>query len=80
MPTRRAQSLKAVAEAACYTGYVEVSSGLARQLATETGRLYAELDASGFAAGSYALNDYDDIWNAVRHFFAGERKTIESPP
>jgi uncharacterized sporulation protein YeaH/YhbH (DUF444 family) len=73
-------SLKAVAESACYTGYVEVSSGLARQLATETGRLYAELDASGFAAGSYALNDYDDIWNAVKHFFTAERKTIESAP
>ncbi len=38
----------------------------------------AELDASELAAGSYALTDYDDIWNAVRQFFAGERKTIES--
>ena len=32
------QALKAVADAACYTGYVEVSSGLSRELATETGR------------------------------------------
>ena len=71
------QSLKAVAEAACYTGYVEVSSGLARQLATETGRLFSELAASGLAGGSYALADYDDIWNAVRHFFAGEQRAAE---
>jgi uncharacterized sporulation protein YeaH/YhbH (DUF444 family) len=74
------EALKAVAEATCYTGYVEVSSGLARQLATETGRLYAELAASGLAAGSYALNDQDDIWNAVRHFFAGESRVAESAP
>jgi uncharacterized sporulation protein YeaH/YhbH (DUF444 family) len=71
------ESLKAVAEAACYTGYVEVSSGLARQLATETGRLFSELAASGLAAGSYALADHDDIWNAVRHFFAGEQRAAE---
>ena len=72
------QALKAVAEAACYTGYVEVSSGLARQLATEAGRLFAELAGTGFAAGSYALADYDDIWNAVRHFFSSERSTAEA--
>jgi len=68
-------ALKAVADAACYTGYVEVSSGLSRQLATETGRLFAELAAAGFAAGSYALNDYDDVWGAVKHFFTAEAKT-----
>ena len=74
------ESLKSIAEDACYTGYVEVSSGLSRQLATETGRLYAELSASGFAAGSYALNDYDDVWGAVRHFFTAESKALESTP
>src|SRR5262245_30939225 len=68
-------ALKSVAEAACYTGYVEVSSGLARQLATETGRLYADLASTGFAAGSYALNDYDDVWGAVKHFFTAEVKS-----
>ena len=74
------ESLKSIAEDACYTGYVEVSSGLSRQLATETGRLYAELAAAGFAAGSYALNDYDDVWGAVRHFFTAEAKSLESSP
>src|SRR5918994_3368033 len=71
------EALKSVADAACYTGYVEVSSGLSRQLATETGRLYAELAAAGFAAGSYALNDYDDVWGAVKHFFTAEITTNE---
>jgi uncharacterized protein len=70
-------SLKAVADAACYTGYVEVSSGLSRQLATETGRLYSELAAAGFAAGSFALNDYDDVWGAVKHFFTAEGHVSE---
>jgi uncharacterized protein len=74
------ESLKSIAEDTCYTGYVEVSSGLSRQLATETGRLYAELAAAGFAAGSYALNDYDDVWGAVRHFFTAESKALESAP
>jgi len=72
------EALRSVAEDACYTGYVEVSSGLSRQLATETGRLYAELAASGYPAGSYALNDYDDVWGAVRHFFTAESKALEN--
>jgi hypothetical protein len=68
-------SLASVAADACFTGYVEVSSGLSRQLATETGKLFAELSGAGCAAGSYALNDFDDVWGAVRHFFAAETQT-----
>jgi uncharacterized sporulation protein YeaH/YhbH (DUF444 family) len=71
-------TLRSISQDSCYTGYVEVSSGLSRQLATETGRLYAELAASGMAAGSYALNDYDDVWGAVRHFFTAESKAVET--
>ena len=65
--------LGAIVADACFTGYIEVSSGLSRQLATETGKLFAELISGGCAAGSYALNDFEDVWGAVRHFF-----TIES--
>jgi uncharacterized protein len=72
------ETLRSIAQDACYTGYVEVSSGLSRQLATETGRLYAELASSGMAAGSYALNDYDDVWGAVRHFFTAESKAVDT--
>jgi uncharacterized sporulation protein YeaH/YhbH (DUF444 family) len=71
-------TLRSISQDACYTGYVEVSSGLSRQLATETGRLYAELASSGIAAGSYALNDYDDVWGAVRHFFTAESKAVDT--
>jgi uncharacterized sporulation protein YeaH/YhbH (DUF444 family) len=72
-------SLTSLTADACFTGYVEVSSGLSRQLATETGRLFAELAAAGCAAGSYALNDFDDVWGAVRHFFTAEAKALEAP-
>ena len=69
--------LSSITGDACFTGYVEVSSGLSRQLATETGRLFAELASGGCAAGSYALNDFDDVWGAVRHFFSAEAKALE---
>jgi hypothetical protein len=73
------ESLSSIAGDACFTGYVEVSSGLSRQLSTETGRLYAELAAAGCAAGSYALNDFDDVWGAVRHFFQAESRALDGP-
>jgi len=72
-------ALTAIAADTCFTGYVEVSSGLSRQLATETGKLFAELQAAGCAAGSYALNDFEDVWGAVRHFFTAESEAPESP-
>ncbi|GAC1454590.1 MAG: sporulation protein YhbH [Steroidobacteraceae bacterium] len=67
-------ALATVSADACFTGYVEVSSGLSRQLATETGRMFAELQAAGCAAGSYALADFDAVWGAVRHFFTTENE------
>lgn len=70
-------ALADIAQKACYSGYVEVASGLSRQLATETGRLFAEIASQGMPAGSYVINDFDDVWGAVRHFFAAEQKSIE---
>jgi uncharacterized protein len=72
-------ALADIAQKACYSGYVEVASGLSRQLATETGRLFAEIASQGQAAGSYVINDFDDVWGAVRHFFTAEQKAIEGP-
>ena len=74
------EQLTSLCADACYTGYVEVSSGLSRQLATETGRLFAELASTGCAAGSYALNDFEDVWGAVRHFFTAENRALEGGP
>jgi hypothetical protein len=67
-------ALATITADACFTGYVEVASGLSRQLATETGRLFSELQAAGCAAGSYALADFDAVWGAVRHFFTAENE------
>ncbi len=67
-------ALASITADSCYTGYVEVSSGVSRQLDTETGRMFAELSAGGCAAGSYALNDFDDVWGAVKHFFTAHNE------
>jgi len=72
-------ALASIAADTCYTGYVEVSSGVSRQLDTETGKLYAELGAAGGAAGSYALNDFDDVWGAVKHFFRAHNQEGATP-
>src|SRR5215468_1126925 len=72
-------ALGSIAADACFTGYVEVFSGFKGKVATETGKLFAELTAAGCAAGSYALNDFDDVWGAVRHFFTAESHAPEGP-
>ena len=68
-----------IANKACFSGYVEVASGLSRQLATETGRLFAEIASGGLPAASYVVNDFDDVWGAVRHFFTTEAHALEAP-
>jgi hypothetical protein len=70
-------ALAAIAADTCYTGYVEVASGVSRQLDTEIGRLFTELAAAGCAAGGYALKDFDDVWGAVKHFFTAESQAAQ---
>jgi uncharacterized sporulation protein YeaH/YhbH (DUF444 family) len=72
-------ALTDIAQKACFSGYVEVASGLSRQLATETGRLFGEVASSGQPAASYVINDFDDVWGAVRHFFTAEHKSQDAP-
>jgi uncharacterized sporulation protein YeaH/YhbH (DUF444 family) len=72
-------ALADIANKACFSGYVEVASGLSRQLATETGRLFAEIASGGLPAASYVVNDFDDVWGAVRHFFTAEARALEAP-
>jgi uncharacterized sporulation protein YeaH/YhbH (DUF444 family) len=66
------EALEDITAKACFCGYVEVASGLSRQLATETGRLFADAAASGQPAASYVIDDFDGVWGAVRHFFSAE--------
>ena len=69
--------LTGLASDACFSGYIEVGSAPARRLTTETGRLYAELAGAGLPVGSYAVDDFDAIWDALRHFFSEEQQAIE---
>src|SRR5580692_2352022 len=58
-------ALNTITADACYTGYVEVSSGLSRQLATECGKLFGELAGAGGGGGSYALVEIHGVGGAV---------------
>jgi uncharacterized protein len=69
-----AQALGDIAAKACFAGYVEVASGLSRQLATETGRLFGDAAANGLPVASFVIDDFDGVWAAVRHFFSAEAK------
>jgi uncharacterized sporulation protein YeaH/YhbH (DUF444 family) len=69
-----AAALSDIATKACFAGYVEVASGLSRQLATETGRLFGDAAANGQPVASFVIDDFDGVWAAVRHFFSAEAK------
>jgi len=70
------EALSDIATKACFSGYVEVASGLSRQLATETGRLFGDAASNGLPVASYVIDDFDGVWGAVRHFFAAEAKAL----
>ena len=72
-PAARAQRSTASAADACFTGYVEVSSGTSRQLATETGKLFAEL-AAGPAAPPGATRSTTSTTCGARCGISSRRK------
>jgi uncharacterized sporulation protein YeaH/YhbH (DUF444 family) len=71
------EALAALAAEACFCGYVEVASGLSRHLETEAGRLFAELAAAGAPLDSCVLAEFDDVWGAIRRFFAVQQRAAE---
>ena len=52
-----------------YAGYLEVSSSVQQNLATEVGHLFRDYAEGGAAVGSFAIRELENIWDAVRHFF-----------
>lgn len=52
-----------------YCGYLEVTSSVQQNLQTEVGLLFREYAERGKAVGSFAINQLENIWDAVRHFF-----------
>ncbi len=64
-----AKALGEIASVAGYCGYLEVSSSATQNLNTEVGQLFRSIASQGKAAGGFAINKLEDIWEAVRHFF-----------
>lgn len=56
-----------------YIGYVETLPGAPRTLETEMRRLCGELERRGLPVSSSVLATPDDIWRALRQFFAEQR-------
>jgi uncharacterized sporulation protein YeaH/YhbH (DUF444 family) len=68
-PARAA--LAAIAGAARYSGYVEITSGL-RSTVSETARLFDALGIDGSTGGRCSIKDSGDVVTAVRRFFTAE--------
>ncbi len=62
-------ALGEIAALANYAGYLEVSATAPSRLNSECGALFKSLADSGKPVGSFALNRFEDVWDAVRHFF-----------
>ena len=71
------EALGALVSQTCFCGYVEVAAGMSRRLETETGRLFAERAAAGGAVDSCVLTGFEDIWAALRTFFAAQERAAE---
>lgn len=55
-----------------YIGYIETLPGMPRALETEMRRLCSELERRGLPVGCSILSAPDDVWRALRKFFARE--------
>ena len=62
-------ALDDIAALANYTGYLEISTTSQSRLNSECGALFKALADGGKPAASFAISRFEDIWDAVRHFF-----------
>jgi uncharacterized sporulation protein YeaH/YhbH (DUF444 family) len=69
--TPAAAELEAIAKAARYCGYVEISAGV-RSSHSETMTLFEAAAEAGRPCGRFSVGSPDDIAGAVRHFFTAE--------
>jgi hypothetical protein len=68
------EALGALVPETCFCGYVEVAAGMSRRLETETGRLFGERAGAAGAVDSCVLTGFEDIWAALRTFFAAQER------
>src|ERR1700728_3054959 len=69
-----AGELEAIAKAARYAGYVEISAGVRSSQSESMGLFDASVEA-GRPCGRFSVGGPDDIAGAVRHFFTAEANT-----
>jgi uncharacterized sporulation protein YeaH/YhbH (DUF444 family) len=62
-------ALNEIAALANYSGYLEVSATPQNRLSSECGALFKALADGGKPAASFSVSRFEDIWDAVRHFF-----------
>lgn len=62
-------ALGELAALANYSGYLEVSASSQPRLNTECSSLFKALADGGKPAASFLISRFEDIWDAVRHFF-----------
>lgn len=74
------QSLAELGGLLNYIGYVETLPGVPRSLDTEMRRLCGELERKGMPIGNSVLANPDDVWTALRKFFAQESGIAEVAP
>ena len=60
-----------------YVGYVETVPGTVRMNETEMKMICNQVENSGAPIGSCILNNPDDIWKAIRHFFMQDTQQSE---
>ena len=64
------QALDAITGDCNYAGFLEVAPLAGHAPDSEIGKLFLNLAESVENVGAYRVSGTDDIWNAVRHFFA----------
>jgi uncharacterized sporulation protein YeaH/YhbH (DUF444 family) len=74
-PSDQPQALEALEDLAqdCnYAGFLEIAPLAGTLPDSEIGKLFLDLARRDENVGAYRVNDTEDIWNAVRHFFSSE--------
>ncbi|MEN8259501.1 MAG: DUF444 family protein [Pseudomonadota bacterium] len=68
------ESLNKLSSVMNFMGYIEVAQyGITQPLHTETGKLFTKAGRAGAPARSYALNQEEDVWDAIRALFREQK-------
>lgn len=71
------ESLSKLSSLLNYVGYVETVPGNSRMNETEMKMICNQIEKSGAPIGGCILNNPDDIWKAIRHFFMQDTQQSE---